>query len=46
MESERQDTEAAKRYRTMADRLRESFNKRFWNERKRALFDVVRRREW
>jgi predicted glycogen debranching enzyme len=41
MESERGDAEAAKRYRTAADRVRESFNARFWNERKRALFDVV-----
>jgi predicted glycogen debranching enzyme len=41
MESERGDAAAAKRYRELADRLRESFNKRFWNERKRALFDVV-----
>jgi predicted glycogen debranching enzyme len=41
MGSERRDEEAAKRYRALADRVRESFNARFWNESTRALFDVV-----
>jgi predicted glycogen debranching enzyme len=41
MRSERSDEEAAKRYRALADRVHESFNKRFWNENTRALFDVV-----
>ena len=41
MSSERHDEEAAKHYRTRADRVRESFNARFWNERSSALFDVV-----
>ena len=41
MESERGDSEAAKHYREKADRVRESFNARFWNERNGALFDVV-----
>src|SRR5215467_13100785 len=41
MSSERHDEEAAKHYRTRADRVRESFNARFWNERGSALFDVV-----
>ena len=41
MTSERHDEEAAKRYRALADRVRESFNARFWNENTRALFDVV-----
>jgi predicted glycogen debranching enzyme len=40
-DSERGDADAAKRYRMLADRVRESFNARFWNERSRALFDVV-----
>jgi predicted glycogen debranching enzyme len=35
------DVEAAKRYRALAERVRESFNARFWNERSVALFDVV-----
>jgi len=38
---ETRDKEAAKRYRASADRVRESFNARFWNERSSALFDVV-----
>src|SRR5262245_976030 len=37
----RSDAEGAKRYRTLADRARTSFNARFWNERTNALFDVV-----
>jgi predicted glycogen debranching enzyme len=41
MESERGDAEAAKRYGALADRVRESFNARFWNERKSALYDVI-----
>jgi glycogen debranching enzyme len=41
METERGDAEAAKPYGAMADRVKESFNKRFWNESKRALFDVI-----
>src|SRR5215831_5339119 len=39
--TERGDEEAAKRYRALADRVRESFNARFWNESTGALFDVV-----
>jgi predicted glycogen debranching enzyme len=35
------DAEAAKRYRALADRARESFNRRFWNEGSLALFDVI-----
>src|SRR5262245_36745865 len=38
---ETRDKETAKRYRASADRVRESFNARFWNERSSALFDVV-----
>jgi len=38
---ERGDEEGAKSYRARADRVRESFNARFWNERSGALFDVV-----
>src|SRR5262249_11588308 len=38
---ERSDENSAKRYRALADRARESFNARFWNERSGALFDVV-----
>ena len=41
MGSDRSDEEAAKRYRARADRVSESFNARFWNERGGALFDVV-----
>jgi predicted glycogen debranching enzyme len=41
MGSERRDEEAARRYSALADRVRESFNARFWNENTRALFDVV-----
>src|SRR5262249_19775690 len=41
MASERVDSDAVKRYREKADRVRESFNARFWNERNGALFDVV-----
>src|SRR5262249_1417142 len=41
MGSERGDEEAAKQYRAFADRVRESFNARFWNESTRALFDIV-----
>jgi predicted glycogen debranching enzyme len=41
MESDGGDEESAKRYRALADRVRESFNSRFWNERSGALFDVV-----
>jgi predicted glycogen debranching enzyme len=39
--NERGAEERAKRYRVAADRVRESFNTRFWNERNGALFDVV-----
>jgi predicted glycogen debranching enzyme len=41
MGSERRDEEATKHYRAFADRVYESFNARFWNERGGALFDVV-----
>jgi predicted glycogen debranching enzyme len=41
MASERRDEEATKHYRALADRVYESFNARFWNERGGALFDVV-----
>jgi glycogen debranching enzyme len=39
--AKRDNDEDAKRYRSRADRVRESFNARFWNERSGALFDVV-----
>ncbi|HYR91010.1 MAG TPA: amylo-alpha-1,6-glucosidase [Terriglobia bacterium] len=39
--TELRDAEAEQRYRALADRVRESFNARFWNERAGALFDVV-----
>jgi predicted glycogen debranching enzyme len=39
--SELHDVDSAKRYRTLADRVAQSFNARFWNERCGALFDVV-----
>ena len=35
------DAQAAQRYRERADRVRQSFNARFWNERAGCLFDVV-----
>ena len=38
---ERGDEGAAKRYAGLADRVKESFNARFWNESKSALFDVI-----
>ena len=41
MEHELHDENAAQRYRTMADRVRASFNARFWNERAGCLFDIV-----
>ena len=41
MASEYGDKERAQRYGAIADRVRESFNTRFWNERSGALFDVV-----
>ena len=41
MECDRRDEKGAKRYCALADRVRESFNRRFWNERSEALFDVV-----
>src|SRR5262249_14246093 len=41
MGGDRGDEDGAKRYRAMADRVRESFNARFWNESSGALFDVV-----
>ena len=41
MSRERGDEKLADHYGTLADRVRESFNARFWNERSRALFDVV-----
>ena len=40
-QSELDDAEGAKRYRAMADRVRESFNERYWNEETKALFDVI-----
>jgi predicted glycogen debranching enzyme len=39
--AERGDDGGAEQYRDRADRVRESFNARFWNERSGALFDVV-----
>jgi predicted glycogen debranching enzyme len=39
--SERGNAEGEHRYRTLADRVRESFNARFWNDRAGTLFDVV-----
>jgi predicted glycogen debranching enzyme len=39
--SDRDEGERAQHYRARADRVRESFNARFWNERAGALFDVV-----
>jgi predicted glycogen debranching enzyme len=39
--SELKDDQAAQRYREMADRVRKSFNARFWNEKTKALFDVI-----
>jgi predicted glycogen debranching enzyme len=39
---ERPDDEAAQqKYRALADRVRGSFNARFWNEKTGALFDIV-----
>jgi predicted glycogen debranching enzyme len=35
------DLATVAKYRSMADRVRESFNAKFWNEAKQALFDVV-----
>ena len=35
------DLEQARRYAQLADRARESFNARFWNERDQCLFDVI-----
>ena len=35
------DTAAADHYRALADRARESFNARFWNEQAGCLFDVI-----
>ncbi|HEX7835983.1 MAG TPA: amylo-alpha-1,6-glucosidase [Kofleriaceae bacterium] len=40
-ERELGDAQAAQRYRELADRVRQSFNARFWNERAGCLFDVV-----
>jgi predicted glycogen debranching enzyme len=40
-EHELGDAEAAQHYRQMAERVRDSFNARFWNERTGCLFDVV-----
>ena len=39
--SDLKDDEAAKRYRALADRARDSFNARYWNERTGCLFDVL-----
>jgi len=39
--TELHDDQAAERYKVMADRVYESFNKRFWNERIQGLFDVI-----
>jgi predicted glycogen debranching enzyme len=41
MRVERADNNDAERYRALADRVFESFNARFWNDRSAALFDVV-----
>jgi predicted glycogen debranching enzyme len=41
MARERGDENKAKRYGAAADRVRDSFNARFWNKRSAALFDVV-----
>jgi predicted glycogen debranching enzyme len=38
---ERHDDDAAQKYRALADRVRGSFNARFWNEKTGALFDIV-----
>jgi len=35
------NAEGEYRYRTLADRVRESFNARFWNDRAGTLYDVV-----
>ena len=35
------DDERVAKYRTLADRLRASFNARFWNEDAQALYDIV-----
>ncbi len=35
------DPEAVNRYRTLAEKIYESFNQRFWNEQRGYLFDVV-----
>jgi predicted glycogen debranching enzyme len=40
-ESELHDTLAQQKYRALAERTRESFNARFWNDRTRALYDVL-----
>ncbi len=40
-QTELQNTEASQRYGAMADRVRESFNAKFWNDAAKALFDVV-----
>jgi predicted glycogen debranching enzyme len=39
--SELGNAEGEHRYRTLADRVRESFNARFWNDRAGTLYDVV-----
>jgi glycogen debranching enzyme len=40
-EGELADSQAAKRYEQMADRVRASFNAKFWNDETQALFDVI-----
>jgi predicted glycogen debranching enzyme len=40
-EHELHDAKAAQQYREHADRVRDSFNARFWNEQTGCLFDVV-----
>ena len=39
--SELSDAQAAKHYEQMADRVRASFNAKFWNDDTQALFDVI-----
>ena len=39
--TELHDEAAARHYAELADRARESFNKRFWNEQTGCLFDVI-----
>jgi predicted glycogen debranching enzyme len=41
MEGWATDEAKARHYRGLADRVRDSFNARFWNEKKQALYDIV-----